>query len=183
MVSLSATVSNAEEFGDWLSTVRGDNDIIVEERRPVPLFQHVMVGNRLYDLFADPDEYDRRTRRREAVGQPAAGPGRPRRLAPDAHAVTTGKRGGYRRPGGRGLVPSRVDVVERLDAEGLLPAIMFIFSRKGCDAAVQQCLSANLRLTTDGGARRDPRRTSRPRPRCSPTPTSTSSATTTGWRR
>jgi ATP-dependent RNA helicase HelY len=39
-------------------------------------------------------------------------------------------------------------VVERLDAEGLLPAIMFIFSRKGCDAAVQQCLYANLRLTT-----------------------------------
>ncbi len=38
-------------------------------------------------------------------------------------------------------------MVERLDAEGLLPAIMFIFSRKGCDAAVQQCLSTNLRLT------------------------------------
>ncbi|MGH3472854.1 MAG: DEAD/DEAH box helicase, partial [Nocardioidaceae bacterium] len=55
VVSLSATVSNAEEFGDWLSTVRGDTDIIVEELRPVPLFQHVMVGRRLYDLFADAD--------------------------------------------------------------------------------------------------------------------------------
>jgi ATP-dependent RNA helicase HelY len=39
-------------------------------------------------------------------------------------------------------------VIERLDAEGLLPAITFIFSRAGCDAAVQQCLVAGLRLTT-----------------------------------
>ena len=44
--------------------------------------------------------------------------------------------------------PSRPDVIERLDTEGLLPAITFIFSRAGCDAAVQQCLPAGLRLTT-----------------------------------
>ncbi len=55
VVSLSATVSNAEEFGEWLETVRGDTTTIVEERRPVPLFQHVMVGRRLLDLFASSD--------------------------------------------------------------------------------------------------------------------------------
>jgi len=53
LVSLSATVSNAEEFGEWLETVRGATATIVEERRPVPLYQHVMVGRRMYDLFAD----------------------------------------------------------------------------------------------------------------------------------
>jgi ATP-dependent RNA helicase HelY len=53
VVSLSATVSNAEEFGDWLDTVRGDTEVVVSEHRPVPLWQHVMVGPRLYDLFAD----------------------------------------------------------------------------------------------------------------------------------
>src|SRR3954463_14094475 len=52
VVSLSATVSNAEEFGDWLETVRGNTVVVLEEKRPVPLFQHVMVGNRLHDLFA-----------------------------------------------------------------------------------------------------------------------------------
>src|SRR3954451_4589541 len=52
VVSLSATVSNAEEFGEWLGTVRGDTETIVEERRPVPLYQHVMVGRRILDLFA-----------------------------------------------------------------------------------------------------------------------------------
>src|SRR5919107_3427960 len=51
--SLSATVSNAEEFGEWLGTVRGETTTIVEERRPVPLYQHVIVGRRMYDLFAD----------------------------------------------------------------------------------------------------------------------------------
>src|SRR5687768_15900019 len=39
LVSLSATVSNAEEFGAWLATVRGTTRIVVEERRPVPLWQ------------------------------------------------------------------------------------------------------------------------------------------------
>lgn len=56
LVSLSATVSNAEEFGEWLVTVRGDTDVIVEERRPVPLWQHVMVGRRLLDLFVDQEQ-------------------------------------------------------------------------------------------------------------------------------
>src|ERR671918_2465596 len=52
LVSLSATVSNAEEFGDWLVTVRGDTAVVVDEHRPVPLWQHMMVGSRLLDLFA-----------------------------------------------------------------------------------------------------------------------------------
>src|SRR3954468_14389306 len=55
LISLSATVSNAEEFGEWLETVRGETATIVEERRPVPLSQHVLVGRRMYALFADPD--------------------------------------------------------------------------------------------------------------------------------
>lgn len=51
VVSLSATVSNAEEFGGWIQTVRGDTTVVVDEHRPVPLWQHVLVGKRLFDLF------------------------------------------------------------------------------------------------------------------------------------
>jgi ATP-dependent RNA helicase HelY len=51
LVSLSATVSNAEEFGGWIQTVRGDTTVVVDEHRPVPLWQHVLVGKRLLDLF------------------------------------------------------------------------------------------------------------------------------------
>src|ERR1700759_1601712 len=53
LVALSATVSNAEEFGDWLSEVRGGTTVIVDEHRPVPLWQHMLVGGRLYDLFME----------------------------------------------------------------------------------------------------------------------------------
>src|SRR5664279_4304290 len=53
VVSLSATVSNAEEFGAWLGEVRGETMVIVEEHRPVPLWQHMMVGQSLFDLFTD----------------------------------------------------------------------------------------------------------------------------------
>ncbi|MBA2774608.1 MAG: DEAD/DEAH box helicase [Nocardioidaceae bacterium] len=142
VVSLSATVSNAEEFGEWLRTVRGEGDIIVEESRPVPLFQHVMVGDRLYDLFATGDRGEDTTKVNPRLAQVARDDWR-RMRARDHRA----KRGQYRQPGGRQLVPSRTDVVDLLDAEGLLPAIMFIFSRAGCDAAVQQTLNSNLRLT------------------------------------
>src|ERR1043165_9923915 len=58
LVSLAATVSNAEEFGDWLQEVRGDTTVIVEEHRPVPLWQSVLVGRRLHDLFVDDAQND-----------------------------------------------------------------------------------------------------------------------------
>ena len=87
LVSLSATVSNAEEFGDWLVTVRGDTTVVVDEHRPVPLWQHMMVGNRLLDLFAadaqdgrvrNPPSGTARSGRRRAAGRPGAGPRHPR---------------------------------------------------------------------------------------------------------
>src|SRR4051794_8205430 len=138
LVSLSATVSNAEEFGDWLGTVRGETEVVVEEHRPVPLWQHVMANHRLYDLFVGDAE--------EAKVNPELV-----RLSreQERHARTYQQRPGRggRRPRSVGM-PSRVEVLERLDAEGLLPAITFIFSRAGCDAAVAQCLHAGLRLLT-----------------------------------
>ena len=53
LVALSATVSNVEEFAGWLRTVRGDTKSIVWEHRPVPLWQHVLSGRRMFDLFAN----------------------------------------------------------------------------------------------------------------------------------
>jgi ATP-dependent RNA helicase HelY len=135
VVALSATVSNAEEFGDWLEQVRGGTTVIVDETRPVPLWQHMLAGRRMYDLFTT---------------NGAVNPELRRLAVRDSMAERTSNRRpgrGGRRPV-RYRPPSRQDVIERLDAEGLLPAITFIFSRAGCDAAVQQCLLAGLRLTT-----------------------------------
>jgi ATP-dependent RNA helicase HelY len=184
LVSLSATVSNAEEFGDWLEMVRGDTTVVVSERRPVPLWQHVLVasanptanpaagvahagggrafGADLLDLYAghvDPTDPgvnppinpDLLAAFRAAPRSGASGPGG-RRGAGDR-----GYRGrGGRRPGGDRAdrafgarrTPARFAVVDALDADGLLPAIYFVFSRAGCEGAVQQCLTAGLRLTS-----------------------------------
>ncbi|HLQ55910.1 MAG TPA: DEAD/DEAH box helicase [Streptosporangiaceae bacterium] len=187
LVALSATVSNAEEFGDWLAQVRGGTTVIVDEHRPVPLWQHMLAGGRLYDLFVTdhdqpavaagppdgrsaPGEGGRtggrgapgeggRTDGRGAPARPARGTSRPRAMVnPELLRIAQREqwaarkapgrpgRGGRRPPRFRGT--SRPDVIGRLDAAGLLPAITFIFSRAGCDAAVQQCLAAGLRLTT-----------------------------------
>ncbi|OIV38397.1 RNA helicase [Mangrovactinospora gilvigrisea] len=144
LVSLSATVSNAEEFGDWLDTVRGDTAVIVSEHRPIPLWQHVLAGPRLYDLYTD--------ERHLEVNQELV------RLARAEFQQGGGRRGGYdRRRRGRGgpsgqrrtYTPSRVEVIDRLDQAALLPAITFIFSRAGCQAAVEQCVYSGLRLNDD----------------------------------
>ncbi|MFI7481944.1 DEAD/DEAH box helicase [Kocuria sp. M1R5S2] len=164
LVSLSATVSNAEEFGAWLDTVRGDTDVVVSEHRPVPLWQHVQVGGRLLDLFVDDTTVEEAAER--------LGPGRDEpEVNPEllqlarAEQPRGGRRGGRgpggrsrdrfsRRNGGDGHRPnpetrrvSRPQLIRRLDAEGLLPVITFIFSRAGCDGAVEQCVAADIRLT------------------------------------
>ncbi|MGW0038559.1 DEAD/DEAH box helicase [Gordonia sp. NPDC003376] len=146
VVSLSATVSNAEEFGDWIQTVRGDTTVIVDEHRPVPLSQHMLVGNRLFDLF-DPHPHDHGGRAK--VNPELKRHIRHKILLADEHDT---RRGGHRsgrgRGGGRGGGLPRPQVVARLEREGLLPAIGFIFSRVGCDAALAQCLRSGLHLLT-----------------------------------
>lgn len=144
LVSLSATVSNAEEFGDWLQAVRGDTDVIVSEERPVPLEQHVLVRQKLIDLF-------------DSSGQAAT-----HRVNPELQQLARaggrslgsrsqrGRRGGDRgrfHQQGQGNRLDRPEVVAMLQAKHLLPAIVFIFSRAGCDQAVRQVLRSGIRLT------------------------------------
>jgi ATP-dependent RNA helicase HelY len=145
LVSLSATVSNAEEFGDWLVEVRGDTTVVVDEHRPVPLWQHMLVNNRMLDLFngEGPD------------GEQRINPELLRRTENETRPTVTwgprnarGRRSGAPR-GPRFRPPSRVDVITRLDAAGLLPAIVFVFSRVGCEAAVTQCTRSGLRMNTE----------------------------------
>ncbi|RSS00344.1 RNA helicase [Streptomyces sp. WAC00469] len=155
LVSLSATVSNAEEFGDWLDTVRGDTEVIVSEHRPVPLFQHVLAGRRMYDLFEEGD--GRRKVNPDLLRMARLEASRP--SFPDrrrGRSMRAADRERERRQRSRVWTPSRPEVIERLDAEGLLPAITFIFSRAACEAAVQQCLYAGLRLN-DEAAREEVR--------------------------
>ncbi|MGH3859720.1 DEAD/DEAH box helicase, partial [Actinokineospora sp.] len=146
LVSLSATVSNAEEFGEWLVAVRGDTAVVVDEHRPVPLWQHMLVGNRMLDLFAgsEPSGVELRinpelVRRADEIG----------RFHTPWHGPRSRGGRGSGNGGPRFKPPSRVEVVERLDSQGLLPAIVFVFSRAGCEAAVSQCVRSGLRLNSE----------------------------------
>ena len=177
LVSLSATVSNAEEFGDWLDTVRGGSDgnpaveVIVSETRPVPLEQHVLVRGDLLPLFDDragiatAQVNQELMRIRSFKGSNFENNRRAQQLRSGdrgerAHYAGGGYEASHRRParGNKRPVRSanvqrierldRPDVVELLSRANLLPAIFFIFSRVGCDAAVQQVRRAGVRLTS-----------------------------------
>jgi ATP-dependent RNA helicase HelY len=140
LVCLSATVSNAEEVAAWIETVRGSTAAIIEEHRPVSLEHRYLVGERGSELL-------------HLLPTFVAAPDGELRPNPEAarldarNARDPGWRG---RPRTRLRTPSRVETAELLAAESMLPAIAFIFSRKGCDQAVEQCLAAGLRLTEPG---------------------------------
>jgi ATP-dependent RNA helicase HelY len=132
LVCLSATVSNAAELGAWIETVRGPTATIVETTRPVQLDPLYLVG-------------DRQSERDHLL--PLLIDGRPN---PEGHRFTDDPRVARQRGARlrrRFVTPRRVETLERLDDEGLLPAIVFIFSRAACDDAAAQCRDAGLRFT------------------------------------
>ncbi len=138
LVCLSATVSNAHELADWISTVRGPTKAVVEERRPVRLENLYFVGDRTHDrmhllpvLVGGRPNHQALRIDGEAARSPKGGRGR---------RGTMGRRKLY--------TPSRLDVVDMLEREGMLPAIHFIFSRNQCDEAARATLAAGARLTT-----------------------------------
>ncbi|HWI32439.1 MAG TPA: DEAD/DEAH box helicase [Microbacterium sp.] len=161
LVSLSATVSNAEEFGDWLDTVRGDTAVIVSEIRPVPLEQHVLVRSDLLPLFDDragvatAQVNQELMRIRSFKGQHFEENRRAQSMSSRRQLDETARR--PNRGGRRPVRPSNAQRIERLDRPevvellrraNLLPAIFFIFSRAGCEGAVEQVRRSGVRLTS-----------------------------------
>jgi len=140
IVSLSATVSNAEEFGAWLAEVRGNTKVIVSEHRPVPLNQHVLFGNELVELF------DGMT---NSVN-PELTQKHNNKLRQNTNRPTRGRRGYPGGPRNESVIPriSKPEIVDILEDADLLPAIFFVFSRAGCEAAVRACIHSSIRLTT-----------------------------------
>ncbi|MFM6977928.1 MAG: DEAD/DEAH box helicase [Micrococcales bacterium] len=140
IVSLSATVSNAEEFGAWLDEVRGNTKVIVSEHRPVPLNQHVLFGNELIELFDGMSN----------MVNPELTQKHNNKLRQNTARPTRGRRGFPGSPRNESVIPkiSKPEVVDLLEEVDLLPAIFFIFSRAGCEAAVKACMHSSIRLTT-----------------------------------
>ena len=153
LACLSATVSNAEDFGSWLAGVRDSCDVVISEKRPVPLEHHYFVNDRLYPVFktgakASGGKSD--AGRQRAARQALGGVPNPEVMLLERNATPSGRpsRSGRRQVGGTRLhAPRRADVVYELRRRRWLPAIYFLFSRAGCDAAVSQLLLDDVRLT------------------------------------
>ena len=140
LVSLSATVSNAEQFGDWLNTVRSSCTTIVHEERPVPLWQHVMTArnHQIMDLYEG--HFDSRIFQADKTLR--------------VNADLKRSLSYMHKPGmARHRRVSRTAAIQTLANQKLLPAIFFIFSRSGCESALRTCLGAGLDLTTSSQKR------------------------------
>ena len=167
IIGLSATVSNVEDFSRWIEYVRGKTKLVVSERRPVPLEQHVLLQAddntepELLDLYRHDangeqtaklnahlvdrlDQLDRQAARRRGEERPSQGRGHNR-----ANKHLRGHQFTAQRH-----TPRRWAVVDELNYLDMLPGIYFIFSRNGCDQAVEQCINAGLELTNDDEVRR-----------------------------
>ncbi|MEY4743915.1 MAG: hypothetical protein RIR34_1254, partial [Actinomycetota bacterium] len=143
IVSLSATVSNAEEFGAWLNEVRGDTEIVVSEIRPIPLTQHVMFGDDLLPLFEGGGTKVNQELLQKHNNKMRQVPGRGYK---QNNKGPKGGRNNDRQP--QIYRASKPEMVDILDEAELLPAIFFVFSRAGCEQAVRSCVYSGIRLTS-----------------------------------
>lgn len=127
LLALSATVDNSDQLTDWLQRVHGPTELIYSDFRPVPLEFHYCIAKRLVPLL---DSSMKRIHPQLKKHR------RPQRQA--------GRRGG----GGRISLPF---VITQLQQRDMLPAIYFIFSRRGCDRAVDEV--SHMALINDQEAR------------------------------
>ena len=129
LVGLSATIGNYRELADWMSQNRGRIDTVYTDRRPVELRLWLSIQNRFQPLFGPDGGVDQQTWAKASTEEEAA----------------------YRVNRFRSL-PSNdlLHVVAELERLKMLPAIYFIFSRRGCREALQRCAYHSLDLTTDG---------------------------------
>lgn len=129
-VCLSATISNKEQFAQWIRERRGATRLVTSDERPVPLESMYMIKDRsssralhLLAMFVERDGRRRTNPRLEHM---------------------LGLERGRRR---RFVTPNRHDVIEELHEARMLPAIYFIFSRAGCDSAAMRLADSGMRLT------------------------------------
>ncbi len=121
LVGLSATVDNGGQLTDWIDQVHGPTRLIYSDYRPVPLSFHFALEKGIFPLLNEQNSSI--NPRLKNYRKP------PRR-----------QRGQKKQKAGATLP----GVVSQLQTKDMLPAIYFIFSRKGCDQAVQSVAHMNL---------------------------------------
>ena len=120
LVALSATVANAGQLTDWIEQVHGPTRLVMSDFRPVPLQFSFCSAKGLHPLLNDEGtglHPNCKVWRAPKGGRNRRGPKTPRPPQPEA--------------------PPLGFVVAQMAEREMLPAIYFIFSRRGCDKAVR----------------------------------------------
>ncbi|HEY9817210.1 MAG TPA: DEAD/DEAH box helicase [Candidatus Obscuribacterales bacterium] len=115
LVALSATVDNSDQLTDWICQVHGPTELIYSDFRPVPLEFNFCKPNGLFPLLNSTNT---------KINPRLKPKGGKKRSRQDSPAL------GY--------------VISQLSQRDMLPAIYFIFSRKGCDRAVEEVSQMSL---------------------------------------
>tara|TARA_Y100001968_G_scaffold333788_1_gene399495 strand:- start:14080 stop:16815 length:2736 start_codon:yes stop_codon:yes gene_type:complete len=125
IVALSATIANAGQLTDWIDKVHGPTKLVTTNFRPVPLLFNFCSAKGLHPLL---NEDGTGINPNSKVWRSPKGQKRKSRINKPIQPK----------------VPSIEFLIIKLAERSMLPAIYFIFSRKGCDKAVLQLGSVCL---------------------------------------
>lgn len=159
LICLSATVANPDELAGWIGQIHGKTELVTSTKRPVPLTWYFSLKNSLLPLL---DEKGTRMNRKLSLDYMQLSASR---IEPYNENKTRKHRLGKNEQGlnhiasisrqtslskndissiRRTQVPQIRDTLWHLRARDMLPAIWFIFNRRGCDAAVEYLEDCNL---------------------------------------
>ncbi len=137
LVALSATVANIAEIADWVSLVHRAIVPIFHPDRPVPL-QYLVA-----DVSGEIHAFETiRHGRVQLIGD-ASDTWQRERGSPGRTGARGSRRWGYPRH-----VADPTIMIEDLEGQGWLPALYFIFSRAGCERALDEYLAEGKPLLT-----------------------------------
>lgn len=129
IIGLSATINNPNELIDWIKDVHGNCELVETQDRPVPLHHFYFKDEQLHPLLTPNGKLNPKLKERN-----------------DNRFGSKGGRFNNRGRSQNGKIPEIPEIVAELNKKEMLPAIYFVFSRKGCDNAARQC--ENLKLLT-----------------------------------
>ena len=121
LVALSATVANKEQLTNWISQVHGPTELVASDYRPVPLEYYFSDRRGLFPLL------DRKQREMNP-------------LLKARKVRRKGERGRFSQED----CPTIGFVLSQMMQRDMLPAIYFIFSRRGCERAVAELPNMSL---------------------------------------
>jgi superfamily II RNA helicase len=124
LIALSATIANAQELTNWIDQTHGPTSLVVSEYRPVPLRFYYFYDRRLFPMFSPGGAVNSQLKGMVKTKPKRFGPKRRHKEVFD--------------------VPKPRDVLKELHFKKMLPAIFFLFSRRGCEEALENSYGTQL---------------------------------------